>query len=65
MAYTFFAICAYILMRAFEVLFADQKGKRWYTIATRIIAVFVLYAAIAGMLVFYFEKLKPLGFDSN
>ena len=65
MVYTFFAICAYILMRAFEVLFADKKDARWYTITTRIIAAFVLYAALSGMLVCYFSGLEPLGFSGE
>jgi len=64
MSYTFFAICAYIFMRAFEVLLADQKDKRWYKIAIRIVAAAVIYTAIAGMLVFFF-KLRPLGFEAD
>ena len=62
MNYVFFAVAAYIFMRAFEVIFSDQQKKRWYRNATRIIGILVLYTAIAAMLVIYFEKLRPLGF---
>jgi len=62
MNYVFFAVSAYIFMRAFEVIFSDQQQKRWYGLATRIIGILVLYTAIAAMLVIYFEKLRPLGF---
>ncbi len=65
MAYTFFAVCAYVFMRAFEVLFADQKDQRWYKAIIRVVAVIVLYTAVAGMLVFYFHTLRPLGFNAN
>ena len=65
MAYTFFAICAYIFMRAFEVIFADQKERRWYRIAIRVVGVAVLYCALASMLVFYFQNIRPLGFDGK
>ena len=62
MNYVLFAVAAYIFMRAFEVIFSQQQKKRWYINASRIIGVLVLYTAIAAMLVFYFEKLRPLGF---
>jgi hypothetical protein len=62
MNYVFFAVAAYIFMRAFEVIFSDQQKKRWYRNTSRIIGILVLYTAIAAMLVIYFEKLRPLGF---
>lgn len=62
MNYVFFAVAAYIFMRAFEVIFSDQQKKQWYKNTTRIIGILVLYTAIAAMLVIYFEKLRPLGF---
>jgi hypothetical protein len=58
-----FAISAYILMRAFEVLFADRRDKTWYKLTIRIIACAVLYTAAASMVWFYFEGLHLLGFD--
>jgi hypothetical protein len=58
-----FAISAYIFMRAFEVLFADQGDKPWYKSTVRIIACAVLYTAVASMIWFYFEGLHLLGFD--
>lgn len=62
MNYVFFAVAAYIFMRAFEVIFSEQQQQRWYINASRIIGILVLYTAIAAMLVIYFEKLRPLGF---
>ena len=62
MNYVFFTVSAYIFMRAFEVIFSDQKEKRWYRNTSRIIGILVLYTAVAAMLIFYFEKLRPLGF---
>jgi hypothetical protein len=62
MNYVFFTIAAYIFMRAFEVIFADQQKKQWYKNASRIIGIVVLYTAICAMLIFYFTKLRPLGF---
>jgi hypothetical protein len=64
MNYVFFTIAAYIFMRAFEVIFSDQQKKRWYKNTVRIIGILVLYTAIAAMLVFYFAKLRPLGFEA-
>jgi hypothetical protein len=65
MNYVFFAIAAYIFMRAFEVIFADQQKKQWYKNASKIIGICVLYTAIAAMLVIYFTKLRPLGFTAG
>ena len=65
MDYVFFAVSAYIFMRAFEVIFSNQQKKRWYKNTSRIIGIFVLYTAIAAMLVFYFGKLRLLGFAAG
>ena len=62
MNYVFFAVAAYIFMRAFEVIFSEQQQQRWYINTSRIIGILVLYTAVAAMLVIYFEKLRPLGF---
>ena len=58
-----FAISAYIFMRAFEVLFADQRDRSWFKVASRVIAGVVLYTAIAAMIWFYFNGVHLLGFD--
>jgi hypothetical protein len=63
MGYVLFAISAYIFMRAFEVLFSDQKETKWYKKTIRIIGGAVLYTAIAGMMIFYFNGIHLLGFD--
>jgi hypothetical protein len=65
MDYVFFAVSAYIFMRAFEVIFSGQQKKRWYRNTSRIIGIFVLYTAVAAMLVFYFGKLRLLGFTAG
>ena len=63
MGNVFFAISAYIFMRAFEVIFADQKKTVWYNRTIRIIGCVVLYTAVASMIWFYFEGIHLLGFD--
>jgi hypothetical protein len=65
MNYVFFTVAAYIFMRAFEVIFTDRQKKQWYKNASRIIGILVLYTAVAAMLVFYFTKLRPLGFTAG
>jgi hypothetical protein len=65
MNYVFFTIAAYIFMRAFEVIFADQQKKQWYKNAAKIIGIVVLYTAVSTMLVIYFMKLRPLGFTAG
>lgn len=65
MNYVFFTIAAYIFMRAFEVIFADQQKKQWYKTTAKIIGICVLYTAISAMLIFYFTKLRPLGFTAG
>ncbi len=63
MGYVLFSVSAYIFMRAFEVLFADKKDRQWYKTTIKIIAIGVVYTALAGMLVFYFTDLRLLGFS--
>ena len=63
MAYTFFAVSAYIFMRAFEVVFADQKEEKWYKITTKVIGSILLFIAFSAMIVFYFKDLHLLGFN--
>jgi len=63
MSYVFFAISAYIFMRAFEVIFSDQKETPGYKKTIRVIGCAVLYTAIASMIWFYFHGVHLLGFD--
>jgi len=65
MNYVFFTVAAYIFMRAFEVIFADQQKKQRYKNAAKIIGIVVLYTAVSAMLVIYFTKLRPLGFTAG
>jgi len=63
MGYVFFAISAYIFMRAFEVIFSDQKENPWYRKTIRTIGCAVLYTSISAMILFYFNGINLLGFD--
>ena len=63
MGYALFAISAYIFMRAFEVIFSDQKDAPWYKKTIRAIGCAVLYTAVATMIFFYFNGIHLLGFD--
>jgi hypothetical protein len=65
MGYVLFSISTYIFMRAFEVIFSDQKDTRWYRRTIRIIGCVVLYTATAAMIFFYFEGVHLLGFDPD
>ena len=58
-----FAVSAYIIMRAFEVLCAGQKEKLWYRRTIAVIACAVLYTSVAAMVYFYFNGIHLLGFD--
>lgn len=62
MNYTFFAVAAYIFMRAFETIFSDQKNKHWYKTAIKVIGWVVLYGAVAALISFYI-KAPLLGYD--
>ena len=62
MGYTFFTVCAYVFMRAFEVVFSGQKNKTWYKRTLFVIGLFVMYAALAAMLFFYLGDVRFLGF---
>ena len=61
--YTFFTVCAYVFMRAFEVLCPESKEEDWYKTAIKVISCLVLYAAFASMMIFYFEGIHLLGID--
>ena len=63
MGYALFAVSAYILMRATEVLLAGKKEEAWYKWFIGAIACGVIYTSIASMLWFYFEGLHLLGLD--
>ena len=63
MGYTFFAVSAYIFMRAFEVVFASQKEQTWYKRTVTLVGCAVLYTAVASMVCFYHSGLHLLGFD--
>jgi hypothetical protein len=65
MAYVLYAVCAYVFMRAFEVLFNDRKDEQWYGMAIKVVALLVLYTAVAGILSFYFQDWELLGFPPN
>lgn len=64
MNYTFFAIGAYIVMRALRVLFEEYKQTRWYKILMIVIALCVLYAAVASLIVWY-KEMPLLGFSPS
>ncbi len=59
----FFAISAYIFMRAFEVILSGQKDSAWYKRTIMVIGCAVLYTAVASMIWFYFNGIHLLGFD--
>ena len=65
MNYVFFAISAYIFMRAFEVLFSGYRNKGWYKWTIALIAVAVIYTALASMVTFYHEGIHWLGFKPD
>ena len=60
--YTLFAISCYIILRGLQVLFEDDKDKRWYKTTIRIWTVVMLYAALASLIIFCAE-IPFLGFD--
>lgn len=62
MSYTMFAISAYIFMRAFAEATPDFRNKSWHKIISILIAVLVLYSAVAALLTFY-VAVPLLGFD--
>lgn len=63
MNYVFVAIGAYIFMRAFETVFADEKEKPWCKRALRVIGLVVLYVAASSIVVWYAPPVWLLGFD--
>ena len=62
MNYTFFALACYIVMRAFKQLFEEYQGKLWFKVVYKIITALTLYAALAALIVWFFN-FKMLGFD--
>ena len=62
--YTLFAISCYIILRGLQVLFEDHKNKRWYRTTITVWTVFMLYAALASLIIFYIE-IPFLGFDAG
>ena len=62
MNYTFYAIALYIIMRGLQVLFEEQSQKGWYKILIKTVTVFMLYTALASIIVWYY-KVNLLGFD--
>ena len=50
-------------MRAFEVIFADQREAVWCRNTVRLIGCLVLYTSVASMVWFYFNGIHLLGFD--
>ena len=62
MNYTFYAIALYIIMRGLQVLFEEQSQKGWYKALIKTVTVFMLYAALASIVVWYYE-ISLLGFD--
>jgi hypothetical protein len=65
MGYTLFTVSVYVLMRAFEVVFADKKNKGWYKNSIKVIGSLAIYAALAALLSFYFSGIQLLGFKPN
>jgi succinate dehydrogenase hydrophobic anchor subunit len=64
MNYALFAIACYIVMRGLQVLFEEYSHARWFKILIKTVTVFMLYAAIASLIVWY-EKIQFLGFDPS
>jgi hypothetical protein len=62
MNYIFFAIGCYIFMRAFRQLFEEYKDMLWFKIVYKVIAAGTLYAAFAGIIVWYTQA-ELLGFS--
>ncbi len=65
MNYVLFAIGCYIIMRALQVVFEDQRGKSWFKVVIKVWALFTIYSGLAALIVFYFENIKLLGFSGN
>jgi hypothetical protein len=65
MGYTLFTVSVYVLMRAFEVVFADKKNKPWYKTSIKVIGLLAIYAALSALLSFYFSGIQLLGFKPN
>lgn len=62
MSYTLFAIGWYIIMRGLQVLLEEYAQKGWYRTLIKVVAVVVLYSALASVIVWYTD-IPLLGFD--
>ena len=65
MNYTFYAISLYIIMRGLQVLLEEHAQKRWYKVLIKAVTIFMLYAALASIIVWYYTGIKFLGFDAG
>ncbi len=61
--YTLFAISCYIILRGLQTLLEDYKEKRWYKIVILMWTTFMLFAALASLVVFYLN-ISFLGFEA-
>ncbi len=61
--YTLFAISCYIILRGLQTLFEDYKERNWYKIVILMWTTFMLFAALASLIVFYAD-ISFLGFDA-
>lgn len=60
--YTLFAIACYIILRGMQVFFEEYNDKHWYRVTIKIWTGFMLYAALASLIIFYAE-IPFLGFE--
>jgi len=62
MSYALFAIACYIILRGLQVLLEEHLQKKWCKTLVKVWTVFMLYAALASLLVYYLGKVHFLGF---
>ena len=65
MSYTLYAVSCYIIMRGLQVLLEQYKKEQWYKYLMTVVVLFMLYAAVASILVWYFGNVSFLGFDPS
>lgn len=53
MLYTFYAICAYIMMRSVQVLTENMENKKYVRYITVAMAILALYASASSILNMY------------
>lgn len=65
MNYILFAIGCYIILRGLQILLEDYMKRPWCKKLIKVWAVFMIYAALAGLFVFYneFSHVYFLGFN--